>query len=404
MNNFDPTYYVSLYEDLQNVFQNNDEIYHHWITYGKEELRISSVQVNFARKLLDYFGIDENFYIQQISTNHPVKHWLYEGYFNNLNLTPKHKIIQDEIKKNNPNWNLYKEYYTDIGKNLTEEECKIHYLIYGYNEGRIYPKNYDTIENWLMEELQESKNNLIHYYPLLNILTQTYRKNNLFHSYNYPLINILTRTYRRPNLFKKCRNSIEYQNYPRKHHIIGYDEENTLNYICFISNENCPSDIMKVEKIPILHKDHYPYNLYLNNLITQVKEGWVLILDDDDELVSSQALNYLVTQIKSEMDMLCWRFWTPRKIIPDSPRRDGLVKQGQIASCGAIFPINYWSHDIKFDDTEIGDFNFLNHMSLKTHVKWLNEIVTKTNQETERSYGKSELVASLDLITGIENT
>jgi len=86
-----------------------------------------------------------------------------------------------------------------------------------------------------------------------------------------PLMNILTRTSGRKSCFEKLRRSFDQQTYPRKRHLIANDREDA--YVRGLS------DVVSVT--PETNAGKCFYNKYLNKLWKQVREGWVMFLDDD---------------------------------------------------------------------------------------------------------------------------
>lgn len=92
---------------------------------------------------------------------------------------------------------------------------------------------------------------------------------------NPPLINILIRTSNRPNQFKKCLDSICSQDYPNIRILIGYDNAEALRYI--------PKGL-ETYFVSADRNIKYFYDLYIQQLMQHVDEGYILILDDDDLL------------------------------------------------------------------------------------------------------------------------
>lgn len=100
---------------------------------------------------------------------------------------------------------------------------------------------------------------------------------------------ILTRSGNRKECFFNLKNSLEKQTYK--------------NYIHLISNDNIENTFLKNEKnvIHIHHLKkrkrnvhHCPYNIYLNELIKEIKtDGWVLIMDDDSKFIRDNYLEQL---------------------------------------------------------------------------------------------------------------
>jgi len=136
------------------------------------------------------------------------------------------------------------------------------------------------------------------------------------------LINILTRTSNRPNSFKKCIDSVNKQKFVNINHIISVDDDKSEEYV-----KKYTSNYIRVKKYnkpipyidPIMHQRRpAPYNLYLNDLKNTVKEGWIMILDDDDMFLDSLSLYKITRRIESEDQMLYWKVkFSDSRVVPN---------------------------------------------------------------------------------------
>lgn len=128
------------------------------------------------------------------------------------------------------------------------------------------------------------------------------------------LINILTRTSKRPLGFENCHKSIINQTYKNIKHIVSYEDDKDLQYLNKYDIQKVKVDKYKGEKQ--INVDGYlfaPYNSYCNSLLNNVKEGWILFLDDDDNLLHNKVIEELVTEIKKndECTMFIWKMRYP---------------------------------------------------------------------------------------------
>lgn len=158
-----------------------------------------------------------------------------------------------------------------------------------------------------------------------------------------PLINIVTRCSRKDKFLNYCLPSIESQTYKNYHHVITYETEDMKN---FLLEHTDPSKttlckVFPMKKIEGLWKSiyykqhgvfddvdkinaklwvpeeegvtlnpiwqggrtrlkHFPYNLYLIKAERKIKEGWVIYLDDDDQLKHEGALETLSQRLVSK--------------------------------------------------------------------------------------------------------
>jgi len=192
--------------------------------------------------------------------------------------------------------------------------------------------------------------------------------------------NILIRTTYRPRFFKKCIESIIKQNYKNIRIICCYDDFKCLDYL------------QKYEKLIDYYyiysnnKSKYKYNLYVNDLISRVNEGWIIFLDDDDKFSSNNVLSLLNENIKSNDDIIFWKFLRPDKEI--YPKNINDIKSGQIANCTYCFHSNF-KNSAKWTSSQIGDFHFINKL-VKSHNfnrKFIEICLTKTIWNDEDKVG-----------------
>lgn len=98
---------------------------------------------------------------------------------------------------------------------------------------------------------------------------------------------VLTRTSGRPSFFKRCRETVEALTWPGpKVHIVHTDDPRDLDHI--------KADILiKGECLTPAHGRGY-YNKYNNRLLEAIPgKGWVHFMDDDDEYLGPDVLNWL---------------------------------------------------------------------------------------------------------------
>lgn len=174
-----------------------------------------------------------------------------------------------------------------------------------------------------------------------------------------PLINILIRTHRRPNYFSLCMESINKQTYPNIRVYVGHHDYQTDKYLIpyKVTSVQYPSFS---EKIRPKSNDNnfgrpFPSNSYLNNLTEQVKEGWVILLDDDDRFTSPTAIDEIVSKFKNKNTLVSWRIKAMNRIIPSDENwtKEPVPKDiSGITLCTPAHVIK--SH--KFEPYRLGDF------------------------------------------------
>jgi GT2 family glycosyltransferase len=199
-----------------------------------------------------------------------------------------------------------------------------------------------------------------------------------------PVINILTRTSNRPNGFKRCRESIVNQTYKNIRHLVSIDNLNDEEYVKSHNVEYFFMDkeaISKENDIPDPKTGtRFIYNLYLNHLINEVKEGWVFILDDDDYFADSNCVQKMVNAIKNTTDIVLWQMKYPNgQILPSLQELGAPPKLARISS--QCFMVHSGiAKTIRWDGWKCGDFRFVQKAYAKTGEKRvIREVLVNLN-------------------------
>ena len=143
-----------------------------------------------------------------------------------------------------------------------------------------------------------------------------------------------------------------------------------------------------IEKFSMSHIESdkkYKFNLYLNELIDKVKEGWILFLDDDDEWIHSNFLHYLSLFLNNENNLIIWKFMRPDKIIYNNEK----IKKGQIDTTSICFHSSH-KNKSKWYDEIAGDYNFIKKLTknFDFNINRLPFIFSKTQYNNKvASYG-----------------
>jgi hypothetical protein len=191
-----------------------------------------------------------------------------------------------------------------------------------------------------------------------------------------PLINILTRTSNRPNFFNRNVNSVNSQTYKNIRHIVSYDNDDDLEYI----NKHGNLTLVKIDKNKLIQEDdspnpntgkYSPHNLYFNEMLKIVEEGWVIFLDDDDLFYDEHSLETIVNNILDDDTMVIWQMnFINNLILPPIDELNNKPKLGKIGSPCFTFNIKNIG-DIKWDGWKCGDFRFI----LNIYNKIPNKII-----------------------------
>jgi GT2 family glycosyltransferase len=188
-----------------------------------------------------------------------------------------------------------------------------------------------------------------------------------------PLINILTRTSNRPNGFNRCRESIEKQTYKNIRHIVSIDNLNDEEYV---KAHNV--DYFFMDKEAISKENDIPdpktgtrfiYNLYLNHLINEVKEGWIFILDDDDYFADVNSVQKMVNAIKNPTDLVLWQMKYPNGHVLPSLQELGTPPRLARISSQCFMLHSAIAKTIRWDGWKCGDFRFVQNAYKKTGEK-----------------------------------
>lgn len=204
------------------------------------------------------------------------------------------------------------------------------------------------------------------------------------------LINIITRTHNRPNFFKKCLDSIKTQTYSNIHHIITYQVDSDLKYINLNKiNNTTLVNVPNLKRDPNLYKHennreyyHAPYNTFMNKALKNIKEGWVVVLDDDDIFSSSNSLETLYNEIQKfdTNTNHIWRVRSTNIVIPDDFHFDyyskGIYPDYPLQPCQiAHMGMCYHSSNSKFVNYHpwsLGDYHA--YSELEKHIPKRNMI------------------------------
>jgi len=193
-----------------------------------------------------------------------------------------------------------------------------------------------------------------------------------------PLINILTRTSNRPNYFKECFNSVKTQTYKNINHIISVDNDETEEYVKQYTDNYIRVNPINKNIIPNINgRNIAPYELYLNDLRKEVKDGWIMFLDDDDMLMINTSIQKIVNNILNDDQMLIWRVKFPNRIIPEQIYFDKKqIVLNHFSMIGFMYHKKFDSY-AKFDPYYGGDYFFAKQLEKIIPEKtWIDGIYT----------------------------
>jgi GT2 family glycosyltransferase len=194
------------------------------------------------------------------------------------------------------------------------------------------------------------------------------------------VFNVLTRTCNRPHRYKRCRESVKAQ-------------ETSLNVKQFVSIDR-PCTYVEAEvlvpatgriapEIPTKHAKHRDatYNLYINDMLAAVKEGWVFVLDDDDEFLTRDALKKLEPYLTDPDKLVVFKFamgfedGKKRFAMPNAFGRE-LVINDVPCSCYVYHSkhkeLGLWHGKYS------GDFFAAENLAKNLNIVWVDEVIAGT--------------------------
>jgi len=250
---------------------------------------------------------------------------------------------------------FYTSFYPDLN-NMSCDEAYIHFLTWGKPEKRVCNKK--MLENYQ----HKIKHKIIEEYETLDIEKLSLHGDTLF--------NVLIRTSNRPENFMRCIESVLDQKYTNYKVYVCHDKIESLDYLDKYKDN--------IEYFPVFTKSNekYKFNLYCNDLLEKVEEGYVVFLDDDDMFCHDQVFNILNYCMDDET-LLIWKFFRPDKIIyPTSMKTINLGEIDTTSFCSNIKNYN----KCLWRDKKNGDFCFIGKVIKNNNpkIKLLNKILTKT--------------------------
>ena len=268
-------------------------------------------------------------------------------------------------------WKFYLKFYPDLKQSgiTSKRAARKHWLSFGWAEGRISGPRCETyLRN--LKQLEQYLESVRTFIPAVTDSPA-------------PLINILTRTNLRARFFSDNRNSIASQTYKNFRHLVSYENAETYGYLK--AHQLPPADLVKVVKAGT--GGSHPYNLFVNEMMDRVTEGWIMFLDDDDLFSTPHALAIIASHLKDEDSLVIWRTWFPARTIP-ATKDIHQIAPGGITSCCFAFHSKHKKKG-QWHEFRAGDYRCFDQ--LRQHLKpvFLDHILAKVNR-TDRGEGSGE--------------
>jgi glycosyltransferase involved in cell wall biosynthesis len=185
---------------------------------------------------------------------------------------------------------------------------------------------------------------------------------------NIPLLNILIRTSNRPVYFNRLVENIRQQTYTNYRLLVSADSDETEAYV-----REAGITPVRVERLERKYKQTFPWNLYLNLLMDEVEDGWIMFMDDDDQYSDKTAFQLISAYLENENKILVWRMQFPDGRNVPSKEFWGIrpFTRRQIGMpCFAFH--SKWKKYVRFDGNRAGDYRMANQLQQFLEVEWLN--------------------------------
>ncbi|ALH22908.1 multiple glycosyltransferase domain containing protein [Chrysochromulina ericina virus CeV-01B] len=234
---------------------------------------------------------------------------------------------------------------TSFDYNWICKSYNIHGSIYEvykqFKERKLAPRNERSYDGYLEHVFERVVLNFCDNYKILKI-------------HNNNKINILIRNTYRPSYFKKCIDSILNQDYKNYKVIMCYDDDYCLEYLEKYKN-NPKIEIFKTTEVDKSHQAFY--NLYCNQLLDKVENGWIIFLDDDDIIANDKyVFQNINNNLDNENNMLFWKVKMANKLI--YPENINKIEKFKVSSQGFCFNSKF-KYLAKWDGERCGDYRFI---------------------------------------------
>lgn len=201
-----------------------------------------------------------------------------------------------------------------------------------------------------------------------------------------PVLNIVMRACQRPRYFASAYKSIVNQSNKNINLIVGYHDNETQRYL--IPYKINPVRYAAYAETIRPHSDSvnygraFPSNHYFNTLFRKAKDGWVMVLDDDDAFTTNDAAEKILSHITSEDDLILWRINIGGRMIPSDENFGKAPVVRDISSiafcCHKKHLEGYVSEPYKR-----WDYRILSFLYKKLNPVWVDATYTKIQGETE---------------------
>jgi len=189
------------------------------------------------------------------------------------------------------------------------------------------------------------------------------------------MISILIRTSNRPIYFAHCMDSIKAQTSNDYRVIVGNDANEFYCHpdVAYPAARSTGRYLHLARGVKTLH---FPYNLYLNELMKEVKEGWVMVLDDDDMFACDDAIDMILAKCTDETKAVFWRVNVGGRIVP---KDFGRPKVKDISMIGFCFHSKF-APLFRYDEYKQCDYRIADRIYSLLDCVYIDKVLTKTQR------------------------
>jgi len=204
------------------------------------------------------------------------------------------------------------------------------------------------------------------------------------------MITIITRTHDRPEMLKRNIESIKKQTYKKIIHLIVADNEKAEKYAKELNPE---AIVIRVKKSS---DGKAFYNLYLNEAMKHVKEGWMMFVDDDDYLINPNCIKELMKAMKDDKLVYICRFRRGERLKPAkayfkkinyTAGENKQIKSGKIGGSCIVFRPEQIKGS-KWDDNYSSDYRFIKQMTNRNDYKFVANCIVQATAQCNRGTKK----------------
>ncbi|MFP4471194.1 MAG: hypothetical protein ACLFPE_10945 [Bacteroidales bacterium] len=180
------------------------------------------------------------------------------------------------------------------------------------------------------------------------------------------------------------------QNYRNVNVLVSYDNAETLNYlkhyrnikvvhVSSSDNDSLPDPDISRGKKP----SEFPYNLYVNQLMEHVKDGYVLVLDDDDMFMKPSSLQVIANHISGKDNLVFWRVQFPEgRVIPEDEYFGKPPVFWHFSGIGFAFHSKYIAH-AQWDGWKGADFAVASRLyGIIPNKIYIDQVLTGLQRQT----------------------